>query len=320
MKLQDVAMIRQILPENVAFHYYPDRQSVWLLSQLLKDDGSSVTDIKKTSLAPLLHRPLVRPIVAQSGGLLRRRDLLATAYADRALRFDTVDAAGQAGWNAACRSVWRDFSLSFDVWQGAQTTRRQGNLVLQLGFPSEHARLMQRYDRIKERHKYQADWHPVRKDGIPTLAWARLDLELESGHCLIEEIQSDWLRFVRWEREHLQEQAPKSRELRLTQAYEAELMERYSKSWAEVTMLAVLMLLRDEFAIRTVWMHQPMPGAFLKGITWGGLPPRSIYSQLPRRFCFAPTREVPPFLEQSSRKKLRRLRAKERPLFWRLGF
>ena len=36
--------------------------------------------------------------------------------------------------------------------------------------------------------------HPVRQDGRHTLAWARMDVDLDAGEALIEEIQSDWIR------------------------------------------------------------------------------------------------------------------------------
>lgn len=36
--------------------------------------------------------------------------------------------------------------------------------------------------------------HPVRKDDVETLAWARIDLDFASNQALIEEIQSDWVK------------------------------------------------------------------------------------------------------------------------------
>lgn len=39
--------------------------------------------------------------------------------------------------------------------------------------------------------------HPVSRQRN-TLAWARLDLDLNSATALIEEIQSDWIRDVVW--------------------------------------------------------------------------------------------------------------------------
>lgn len=319
MKRQDISMIRQILPQEMPFPYYPDRQSPWLLGQLM-DAESPVATLKHSGLARLLSRPLLKPMVAQCGGVLRRHDVLAVAHADRAMRFEGLGPAATSGLEAAYRSQWMDFCLSFDGWSGEQTTRKSHNLVVQLGFPTEHAELLWKYEQRCAVDTFQSSWHPVRMQGRPTLAWCRLDLDLTSGHCLIEEIQSDWLRFVGRARQRLERRAPRSRELRLTSDYEQALRLKYAKIWAEVMMLAVLILLRDEFAARTVWMHQPGPGAKLKGITWGRMPPRSIYTKLPRGFGFEPTRETPPFLGSKQKSTARRAAPGDQPTFWRLSF
>lgn len=319
MKRQDISMIRQILPHEMPFPYYPDRQSPWLLSQLMEPE-SPVSTLKQSRLSRLLSRPLLTPMVAQCGGVLRRHDVMAVAHADRAMRFDGLGPSAISGLELAYQSQWMDFCLSFDQWSGEQITRKAHNLVVQLGFPTEHAELLWRFDQRSAVGQYQSCWHPVRTEGRPTLAWCRLDLDLASGQCLIEEIQSDWLRFVDRARRRLENRAPRSRELRLTSDYEQALQRKYAKIWAEVMMLAVLMLLRDEFAVRDVWMHQPASGAKLKGITWGRLPPRSIYTKLPRSFGFEPTRDMPVILGSKQRSTARRAVPNDHPVFWRLSF
>ena len=46
-------------------------------------------------------------------------------------------------------------------------------------------------------------FHPVASGGELTLAWSRIDLDLDRGEALVEEIQSDWVRDAqsqsRWE-------------------------------------------------------------------------------------------------------------------------
>ena len=75
-------------------------------------------------------------------------------------------------------------------------------------------------------------------------------------------------------------------------------------------------------------MHRPETGAALKGIE-GILPPRSLYTDLPRSFCFAPVAELPEFLRprfwrrspRAARERLRPVIAAARtgkPVFWRL--
>lgn len=179
------------------------------------------------------------------------------------------------------------------------------------------------------RWKFEEDMHPVRLDGRPTLAWARLDLDLDAGQCLIEEIQSDWLRFVTEERVALEQQRPRSRDLRQTRAYEAELIARYARVWSTVMMLSVLALVRQEFAIREVFLHRPDVGYALKGM-WGPAPPRSLYTQLPKAFCFRPTMDVPRILTEGgtgrarNRNRVRRIlrshQVQNGPVFWKLQF
>lgn len=319
MKRQDISMIRQILPEEMPFYYYTDRQSPWLLCQSMEAE-MSVSDLKQSGLSRLLARPLLKPMIARCGGVLRRHDVLAVAHADRAVRLAGLSPAAFHGLEAVYQSEWLDFCLSFERWSGEQTTRKAHNLVVQLGFPTEHAELLWKFEQRAAVGAFQSSWHPVRTHGRPTLAWCRLDIDLTSGYCLIEEIQSDWLRFVGHARRRLQCRAPRSRELRLTREYEQALQQKYAKIWAEVMMLAVLVLLRDEFAIREVWMHQPEPGAQLKGITWGRLPPRSIYTRLPRSFGFEPTSEMPGFLGSKQRSAARKAVPNGQPVFWRLAF
>lgn len=325
MTPEDIALIRQVLPEEMTFDYYDDRESPWLLAQVIGSD-EPVTKLKAGPVGKLLVRPLVAPVVAACGGRLAQRDLIAVAHAGRALRMDGVGPAGQAGLQAAYARDWHDFRLSFAAWgvgardrSWVQMSRSGGNLVVQLGFPSDHADLMGRYLRRAARKEFEFAGHPIRTEGRPTLAWARLDIDLASGGALIEEIQSDWLRNVRDELDNRRVATPRDRHLRAAETYEAELRRRYGTIWPRAMLLAVLALLRDEFACRSVWMHQPGPGAMLKGIRWS-LPPVSLYSALPKRFCFQPTREWPPFLARPRKRDQMRLRRKEGPLFWRLDF
>ncbi len=323
MHPSDLLALRRVLPDEAVFHYYPDRDAAWLLAHHMGGDAS-VSALKTGPLARYLDRSLLRPMVAACGGRLSHRDVLALAHADRAMRMDRLTPAGLTALEAVYTEPWQDYRLSFDTWTGPQLSRLGGNLVVQLGFPSDHAELLGRHFTGDVRDKFEETLHPVRTTGRPTLAWARLDIDTASGTALVEEIQSDWLRFVADERRWLEETQPQSRDLRLTQAYEREVIRRYAKSWPSVMMLAVLMLLRETLGVRTVWMHQPEPGAVLKGITWGGQPPRSLYTRVPKRFGFVPVRDLPPFLERprdgTLRKILRTARKLRGPLFWKLAF
>ena len=319
MTPDEIIRLRQDLPSAEPFNYYTDRESAWLLQALLPADAP-VRAVRQGPLAKLLDRPLVKPLTAAGDGIIRRADLQVLAEADGAVRYDSLAPATLAALERAFDLPWLDFELSFTTWGNsnwhwAQTSRPGRNLVLQLNFPGDHAALLERTVGLQDRGKFECPEHPVRRTGRPTLAWARLDIDRGAGVALIEEIQSDWLRFVRWELDDLRHLRPRSRALRDTQAYEAALTARYEQVWPRAVLLAALKLLRDRLRIAEIYYHQPGPGAVLKH----SRPPVSLYSSLPKAFCFEPTRDVPPFLRRKRRKHLSWL-PKDRPLFWKMDF
>ncbi len=321
MTPEDIQMIRHVLPEMSTFPYYADRESAWALASQMAGD-EKLSSLRGSARGPLVARPVIRPLAAASGdGVLRHLDVLALAHADRANGW-RLSKAARLALSAVYGQIWHDFQLSYTSWgqgkdwQWNQLSRKGGNLVLQLGFPSDHARLMGQFAGPFARKDLEFHGHPVRRDGVPTLAWVRIDLDLATGVALIEEVQSDWLRFLK---EEVADLPPRTRDLRLAQSYEANLKAAYGKIWPRAALLAALTVLRDEFACREVWMHQPETGAALKHIRWS-LPPRSLYAALPKSFGFHPTRDAPWFLERPCRKLLRGLRKADRPLFWRLQF
>ncbi|MCP5071906.1 MAG: hypothetical protein GY947_01260 [Rhodobacteraceae bacterium] len=315
-------MIRRILPETSPFYYFPDRESAWLLSRLMEGDAR-VCELQRSPLAKLLNRPAVQPLVAACGGRLQRRDLLPLAQCGSVTADSRVSRLGeQALFSGPLRGYelsLASWGLEQSDWRWQQISRPGGNLVLQVNFPAEHASMFGRF--MEWEHWKQFEWysHPVRRRGQPTMGWVRLDICLQTGVALIEEIQSDWFREVREQREYLTRQRPRSRDLRNVTAYETALVKAYGRDWQRVCLLAALILLVDEFGCHEVFMHQPDAGAALKDIRYS-YPPRSLYSQLPKSFCFEPTRDVPEFLRRPASKTLRRLRGGGKPLFWRLSF
>ncbi len=333
MPTDRIAEVRCRLPDRLKFNYFADRQSPWLLARLMPDEAR-VAELRRAGHGKLMDRAALKPLVARSGGLLRRRDVSALAHADR---FEGLDEAGRAAL-AALEAVWAmdwsEFLVTFTDWgtdgdwRHAQITREGGSLVVQLGFPSDHAQLMGRYLGNDARAKFEESFHPVRLSGRPTLAWSRVDVDLTTGEALIEEVQSDWLRLVAAEVEWLAEADARSRDSRAHQAYQRALFARYARIWPQATLLATLVVLRDHLGLRRVWMHRPETGAVLKGIE-DVLPPRSLYTALPRSFCFAAVPELPEFLRprlwrrfpRAARTRLRPVISAARtgrPVFWRL--
>ena len=60
---------------------------------------------------------------------------------------------------------------------------------------------------------------------------------------------------------------------------------------------ATITFIRDELGIENIFYHTAHTGHKLKRIG-GGKPPRSLYSQLPKRFCFGKVKTAPEFLMQ----------------------
>lgn len=316
----EIDHIRQDLPAEMAFPYYADRESPWLLSRRLRAPAP-VAALRKGLLGRFLDRPLVRPVVAECGGTLRPEDLWLVAHADLAARRE-LSRPALAGAIAAFDQSWHDFGLTFDAWTWgnratAQTSRAGGNLVVQLAFPTDHAYLMAQYGQGKRRKSYEYDLHPIRTTGRPTLAWARLDIDRDSGAALIEEVQSDWLRFVAETAGHYRRHQPGAGLTRRTCAYSDALRARYGRVWPRAMLLAVLKLLVEDLGLAEIWMHQPASGAIYKQIR-GTAPPVSLYTALPKSFGFEAVQEAPPFLARYKRRSIDKLRRKGLPIFWRL--
>jgi len=267
-----------------------------------------VAALKRSPLAGLLNKPVVKELLAGLGdGVLSQTH---------------------------CQAVWpmdtREFILTLDRWGGEdrswqQTCRPGWNLVLQLNFTSAHGQAMQRLLKTRERAIFNFGGHPVVEPGPDeaprdTLAWARIDLDWTHDEALIEEIQSDWVREALHTRDHYKRQA-RRRTPRYwwgdgegLERYCAEQLGAYTRLWSEAMLGATLEFIHRDLGIGTVYYHSFDTGAALKGIQYS-LPPRSLYSELPRRFCFQPCQAPPRFLARGLRKRLAKLR---KPLWYRL--
>jgi hypothetical protein len=293
MNQEQINEIIQCLPDDrTLFHYHKDRYALWLLASLA-GDGMGIGEIKRSAFAGLMQKPLLRDLVSQHGdGRLRAQDF--TFY-------------------------WREpsvtFVLTLDRWGGysrsyGQTTRGDHNLVLQLNFCNQHNEFFHRRLRPELQGYMRCAAHPVLDPDIhnsqyETLAWSRLDIDLDSGEALIEEIQNDWLRYARWLQRDL---AQENRDISNTEYRERELVRHYLEKvlapyydiWSEAMLAATLFFLHRELGIDTVFYHSFEDGCRLKEID-GTRPPRSLYTDLPRRFCFRETREMPRFLARDKR-------------------
>ncbi len=309
MEIRLAEEILASLPEGgVPFRYFKDRYAVQLLAYAAAE-GQSLSEMRRGRFRPLLQKPDVRRILGTRGG--------------RGVDWGLLDSYFPA--------PTEDYLLTFGLWGTErdpwwnQTTRPSPNIVLQLNFPFAHDRAYRRYIEPREVHPFELSSHPINRNGRHTLAWSRLDIDLQRGEALIEEIQSDWIR----EAERAAEAALRSlvegdcelpwwlEEARCDALqvfrYVEYVLARHRRIWDQAVVAASLWLLREHLGIRRIYMHTYESGCLLKKIP-GRRPPRSLYEQVPRTFCFERVEEAPRFL----RRDLARSPALSRCEFWSL--
>jgi hypothetical protein len=312
MDRKEVDEIIACLPQGRSvFHYFKDYYALQLLGWAT-GDGVSLEQLRRGPFASLLSKPVVRPLLAACGDG----------------RLDAARASGH----------WVEPSLPFLLtlgrWQGGgwrQTSRPGWNLVLRLNFNRTHDEQYRR--RFLPDTRYRSlnySGHPVMAQGErdyyrETLAWARLDLDLAAGEALIEEIQTDWVRRAQAEARRLARcgtcpsagTCPQCPGRQASLDYFERTLPPYAALWDQAMLSAALFFLVEEIGVRRIWYHHWETGNLLKGLERGGQPPRSIYTQLPRRFCFRETPEIPALLQNRRTRRLLRGSAIE-PRFHRL--
>ncbi|MCU7944374.1 MAG: hypothetical protein KZQ87_17030 [Candidatus Thiodiazotropha sp. (ex Cardiolucina cf. quadrata)] len=172
--------------------------------------------------------------------------------------------------------------------------------------------------------------HPVLQRGDrnyyrETLAWARLDVDLDRDEVLIEEIQSDWGRDLAWLQRRLsrcdtEEHVMQCYAFKTTAASASrylKFVEPLLKEWSQAMLAATVDFSNRELGLKQIWYHSWEVGNYLKRIKGDYLPPRSLYTRLPRQFCFEQADRLPGML--SDRRTIKRLRrGKIAPLFYKL--
>lgn len=276
--------------ELAPFQYFKDKYAL-CLAAWAAGDGMKVADMKRSRLAGLLQKDVLKQYCAQHG-LLRAADLAAVTSTAPMTFYRSLDQWGQEG-----------------EWHWTQVSRPGMSLVLRLDFGPAHTQQASRLrinptlEQLHWRNHMQAGDHF-------NLAWCRMDLDWETGEVLIEEIQNDWLRSANqlvidepgqspsshWYQRP--RKADRGNDLRFLR-YHREVLGPLEKIWSEAMLCATLEFVRDTLGLQTVYMHTHECGARLKGMYAYNMPPRSIYQDLPRKFCFGQTDKAPVFLSRS---------------------
>ena len=303
MKQQDVEEIIQCLPKGrTLFPYFRDRYATLLLAWLCQE-GRTISEIKKSRYSGLLNKQLIKEAISGCG--------------DGTISAQSLDL------------VWPETSENFlltlgrwggDCWRWQQTTRPGYNLVLQVNMHEGYRRWFNQTVPENQRWRFSTIGHPVLEPGTrsfyrTTLGWVRLDIDFKTGEVLIEEIQTDWLRDLQSLLRYTETAIP-APEAEVLIHYCQVMLARLGSMSDEVLLSAALWFAHEELGMADIWYHTFDSGCRLKRIR-GCRPPRSLYTRLPKRFCFELTDEQPQFLLQD--KKFRKtMRKKPAPQWHRL--
>jgi len=77
--------------------------------------------------------------------------------------------------------------------------------------------------------------------------------------------------------------------------YVEDVLAPYIDLWSEAMLMATVHFIYKELGINTIYYHTYKSGEKLKQVL-GGKPPRSLYADLPKKFCFQLTEEDPTFM------------------------
>lgn len=294
----EVSELREILHclggARRVFPYFKDRYALKLLSWFVRE-GKHVRDIKASRFGGLLRKGVVREVASGSPDGMMRPEDFEGLWPRRSLAY--VLTLGRWPGSDAYS------------WEYRQTSRPGVNIVLRLNFSSEHDRQYFRAVGPDGAHRLEYYGHPHDGGRFHTLAWSRIDLDLASGEALIEEVQTDWLRAAqRWRDEavRLLDEPDASSALAASIGVERCTPEEFLRyvdcalaphadCWSEALLLATVEFIRTEIGIDNIYMHTFDGGNRLKRVA-GRYPPRSLYTDLPRSFCFREVDEWPDFL------------------------
>ena len=314
MKPEIAREVIECLPSGrTLFHYSKDDYALFLLKHLGGRDNR-IHDIRRGKAGKLLEKSAVKPFLsACADGVFRTELLPERQYLPdgRTYRLSL--------------DIWGDIDRD---WHWQQVSRKGVSLVLQMNLNRSLTEALRECYESEDEDPFYNYSHPARNGDFPTLAWARLDFDLETGEALIEELQTDLLRDLGVLAEDAYEARKEGRKEfnryganvrtdRVISAWE-ETFSAERKCWHEAMLSAALWFLVSEMGCRRIYYHTEHTGSYLKRIG-GRKPPRSLYTDLPQRFCFDETDEIPKMLEEQRHWK-RRVKACPEPMrFYRMA-
>ncbi len=314
MELSEIEEIIEVLPKDkTRYFYFKDKYAIDLI-QYLMYKGLSIGELKKSSKRNLLQKQNVKEALSKLGkGKLKKGNYL-NYWPDNYLCY------------LLTLGIWGDGKRSYRNWH--QMSRTGHHLVLQMNFTSSHNEQFFKLIRRKNRATFAWEGHPIARTPYQTMAWARIDLNLNSGEALIEEIQNDWLRRAVSTAKYVGElkslrynsilnemYGSLENAKKCYQYYLENVLSKHLRLWDEAMLSAVLWFLINELGMNKIYYHTFNGGNLLKGLK-ENKPPKSLYTSLPKRFCFEETESYPQFIEN----EVEKLRKKNKLNFYELKF
>lgn len=294
------AILRVWGSRRAKYRYQKDEYALRVLLHVI-GGGRPICDLRRGPFARLLQKPALQRVLARAAGGVLTPALLREALLPDSPEYQLT----LARWGGAEPDDWSSPYY--------QTSRPGQNLVLQLNFPSAHDRAYQALVQPHGGHPFVQYCHPVRWYAPYTLAWARLDIDFDSDEVLIEEVQCDWVRealvFMRRAEAALQSgdppHLPFHDELKASATQLLSYVERvllpHARVWEECVLCAAVDFAYSRLGARVVYFHTYEGGLRMKRLSPRRGPPRSLYTELPERFCFSRTRVAPRILRDSPR-------------------
>lgn len=266
------------------FTYGKDWYAISLLRMAMRNH--TLAELKNTRLGNLLEKPRLRSWLGSLGKKSPDIHELALLWPDET-------------------ETYRLTAGLFDGWTQTSRKGKDGwNIVLHLNLNESDARTIEKKFPERESDPFEYRWHPIHEGRHRTLAWARIDLDWNCGEALIEEIQNDRLRTVSEEVSRIRKYKLKTVNFNGEDVDAAFVLDywdkrlRLSRQWWDEAMLAATVgFIVNELGIRRIYYHSPESGAKLKGYGAHNAP-KSIYTDLPKRFCFEHTTELPAFIKR----------------------
>ncbi|RYD37269.1 MAG: hypothetical protein EOP87_03865, partial [Verrucomicrobiaceae bacterium] len=252
MKQHEAEELLALLPRGrTLFTYGKDWYAISLLRMVM--DRTCHEDLKKTSLGRLFDKPQLKAWLGTLGKkTFTGRDL------------DML-------WPQETET----YRLTAGLFEGWTQTTRKGdhgwNVVLQLNLNGSDAAWMERLMPERDDDPFERTWHPIHQGRHRTLAWARIDLDWNTGEALIEEIQNDRLRDIRDDVEQIRREKLHTlrrygveMDAKLVLRYWDERLRLSRQFWDEAMLCAAIRFIVEELGIRRIWYHSPVSGARLK--------------------------------------------------------